>query len=286
MSAPLNQSPLQNFNKLTDAISLSEPTTKPLHSKIVPDDISLIVICAWMEATPKHIAKYSAYYRDTYPAASILILESKFPDVIYRTSKIQQSRLGPACDVVIDRRSQGKVLLHIFSNGGAHTASQLACALSSIAPSNSLSSPTKSRLFCAMVLDSCPGRLDFARGTKAMLASAPRSAIGRFVAFVFAYTVIFFMYFLKAHGVQDAVSFARAKLNDTELFALDTPRLYVYSQADEMIGWKDVQDHAEEARKKGYSDVLALPFVESRHCAHIVVDAKRYWGAVSDIIKH
>ena len=63
---------------------------------------------------------------------------------------------------------------------------------------------------------------------------------------------------------------------------MHTPRLYLYSQADEMVPWTEVEEHAEEARKAGL-DVRMERFEGSPHVAHARTDPERYWGAVKKV---
>ena len=65
-------------------------------------------------------------------------------------------------------------------------------------------------------------------------------------------------------------------------FSKHTPRLYLYSQADEMVPWTEVEEHAEEARKAGL-DVRMERFEGSPHVAHARSDPERYWGAVKKV---
>ena len=65
-------------------------------------------------------------------------------------------------------------------------------------------------------------------------------------------------------------------------FSKHTPRLYLYSQADEMVPWMEVEAHAEEARKAGL-DVRMERFGGSAHVAHVRTDPERYWGVVKKV---
>ena len=72
----------------------------------------------------------------------------------------------------------------------------------------------------------------------------------------------------------------RRGLNDEKLFATKVARLYVYSGKDEMIRWRDVEAHADEAQAKGYK-VEKVRYLDSVHAGHLFQDDGRYWGAVT-----
>lgn len=72
-----------------------------------------------------------------------------------------------------------------------------------------------------------------------------------------------------------------------------TPRLYFYSEADEHVDYRDVEDHLRRLRKaidadqwRGSLDEKSDPInvekfgLDSPHVMHVRTDAKRYWGAV------
>lgn len=75
-----------------------------------------------------------------------------------------------------------------------------------------------------------------------------------------------------------------------------TGRLYLYSKADEVVGWRDVERHVRLARKlmvkkkskKGGGDderqglVKAERFEKATHCALVMEDEERYWRAVRE----
>ena len=81
-------------------------------------------------------------------------------------------------------------------------------------------------------------------------------------------------------GKETIVDTARKGLNDPELFPTHAVRLYIYSTADEIIQWQDVEAHAKEAEAKGYK-VQKVKYLESGHAAHLLHDENRYWIAVT-----
>lgn len=88
----------------------------------------------------------------------------------------------------------------------------------------------------------------------------------------------------------------------------ETGRLYLYSKADEAVGWRDVERHIREARKlvkeravlankergrgRGRREevfeagveglVRAERFEKASHCALVMEDEERYWRAVRE----
>lgn len=64
--------------------------------------------------------------------------------------------------------------------------------------------------------------------------------------------------------------------NDTEL-----RRLYLYSEEDQLVYYKDLEQHAADAKKAGYS-VWLEKFDGTPHVAHARKYPERYWKMVRD----
>lgn len=148
----------------------------------------LIILCTWLGAARKHVAKYTALYRSIAPNARILLIESSFGNLtsaFFRQQRVV--KFAPAAAAVLNslaecepysrphpkesekghlddektnpqvRRSmcsssqvQPKILLHIFSNGGMNSATHLLHALRS-----RMDEPLALK---GILFDSCPGQ--------------------------------------------------------------------------------------------------------------------------------
>lgn len=259
------------FKKLSDSILFYQPSVEQAARAKYSHSPSLIVLCTWVSAQPKPIARYTDNYRRYFPDASILIVETSLYHMVFLTDKGHQNRLKIVTDIICNQN--GTVHLHGFSNGGAVTVSQLLFALPSSHRQN---------IFSALVLDSCPGRGTYGRTAKAMIFSLPKIPVVRLLGAVAVHTVLVILYVLDKLGFGNVISRARWRLNDESLFELKMPRLYIYSKVDEMVCSSDVHDHADEARKKGYERLNELVFDRSGHCAHIREDEDKYWKAVKE----
>lgn len=56
-------------------------------------------------------------------------------------------------------------------------------------------------------------------------------------------------------------------------------RVYVYSLADALTDYRDVEMHAADAKRKGFSVALEK-YERSAHVAHLRKDESRYWEIV------
>ncbi|KAK3715573.1 hypothetical protein LTR37_007061 [Vermiconidia calcicola] len=273
----MSQYGMDGFVQLSKIISLYHPPDTNGHALASSPDNTpgLIIICSWFAAATKHVAKYTTGYRQVFPTASILLIQTSLLETLFG------SDLSPACDF-LDSYMKGDpdttrpVLLHMFSNGGANTASWLATRLTK----------ADGRLpFDTLVFDSCPGAKDIVAITRAMSFSLPNQYLLRPIGFyvIFAAGLVYKL-FNDATGHEDPITRIRRDFNDTRVFSRYTPRLYLYSKKDILVKFQDVHDHAEDARAKGYATVHEEVFLKAPHCALVNEDEARYWNAVREHI--
>jgi hypothetical protein len=245
---------------------------------------SLVVLCTWMSAHRKHISKYTHQYRQQYPKADILVIESEVADLTYRTNSSQQIRLQPARDVLLSHASQHaqglgqrQAVLHIFSNGGSQCAIQLV---------NSLPENVRRQAFSAIIFDSCPGTATYQRTVQALAPSMSKSLLTKYLGTPILHAVVFLLYLVFfVTRAENAITKIRKQLNDHKLFSPDVPRLYIYSKADQLVPYQDVKSHIDDANVKGYGATSEVLFEASAHCAHAMVHKEQYWEAVAGLLK-
>lgn len=133
------------------------------------------------------------------------------------------------------------------------------------------------------IIDSAPGRGSWSRSHAAITAALPgRSyAVTRglgplvvhgLLACIFAYDAVL--------GKENNMAILCDAMNSKDLFDERVPRLYLYSRADEMVGWEEVERHADEAEALGWTSVARVRFEASAHAGHIRENAGKYWAAV------
>ena len=255
------------YDKVTsDAISTQIPTP------------SLIVLCSWMGAASRPISKYVTGYQALYPSAQILLLKNELVD-IFRPTPSHLSRLPPVLAVVRSNSStDGKILLHCFSNGGANIATHLA-----LLHNRRTGQPLP---VTAVILDSCPGLATGpADGVKGFMSAFPAhkfSAVVRFLVFCAAWVLMLILFGLqRLTGGEGIIPGLRRRLNDPELIPNGSTRSYIYSDTDELVLAMDVEAHATEAEAKGWQ-VRREKFVGTGHVAHAMKEPQRYWGVVEE----
>jgi hypothetical protein len=241
---------IEGFVKLSDNTAIYRPPDSNGHagpSANTSNEPSLIVLCSWMSAAPKHVAKYTQNYHRLYPKAEILWIESTLSGVwlgsdLTAAVEYLGSHMGKE-QSDIDRNLH-PVLLHMFSNGGARNATYLA---------TSLYEKLRSVPFHAVILDSCPGLGDVTAAANAMTFSLPSQWLIRTIGWYLLYAWMWtYVSLVITFGYEGIMPWIRRLLNDTDLFSTSSPRLYLYSHGDVLVAASDVHDHVEGAKQAGY----------------------------------
>ncbi len=253
-----------------DALTLSSTGATP----------TLILVLSWMAAPTRHVKSYLAEYRLRYPSSTIVHISTSLIDATVRPDVMRRRELKPVVDIITSEASrcspsQPRILLHLFSNGGAYTTSQLA-----IAYRRQTGCPLPA---AAVVLDSTPGKATFSLTLRAMkigLASTPLLARMLGTAAVTLGLAVYFL--LERLGVKNVIELARHILNNKNLISPKAPRLYIFSNSDELVLWQDVEAHSHQAEAKGIS-TRRLVFDKTGHVGHVRVRKDEYWSAVAEL---
>ena len=243
----------------------------------------LIIICSWLGAMPRYIAKYISMHQRIAPRARILLIESNIR-ILASPYIYQRAAIQPAVGVVRDSMLLAatafenpvppKILLHTFSNGGANSATQLLLALR-----KQVREPLP---LIGVILDSSPARVRYWRAHQAMVFSL--SPVSRIPGTFAVHGMLVALYAWMAMGNEDPAQLMRRTLLDDSALQPDKKDgaaqvCYLYSETDKMVHWQDVWDHAGNARLKGW-DVEEVMFEGTDHCAHLRKDELLYTQAV------
>ena len=267
--------PFPDMIKLSPSVYLYTPASK-VHTSGTSEP-RIIVLCAWMAAHPIHITKYIVGYQTLFPSSQILLIRSEVADIMYRSRAAIHRRIEPALTAIrsacSEEHSNPEILLHHFSNGGSQQS--IVLLQEYLAEFRQLF-PVHTR-----ILDSCPGRGNFHRSYLALAASFDRQpAYLRWISSIFILTILCVYWILIVPlGIRNPIQAIWQGLNDKSNIR-ETRRVYIYSDTDNMVHWQEVEDHAGEAKEKGF-DVQMEKFKGSGHAAHVRIGGgERYWNIV------
>jgi hypothetical protein len=266
VAKPLSDFQILGHNTYLYTAESYEPTRAPL-----------VLIFAWNAAAAKHIAKYTVAYKRLFPNGRFLLIQCNTRDM-YRKAKTYEKLLRPAMDVVKEHvKLGGEVLCHSFSNGGAN---QLAEFAKGWKRREGTSMPMR-----AQIMDSSPGKGEWVRSHAAIMFSLPQTFVWQWFGWLAVHLMIACIFtYDKVTGTEHKFFVMCRELNDPTLFDMRTPRVYLYSKADQMVGDDEVDEHADAAIAMG-RDVVKVRFENSPHAGHVREDESKYWGAVMDAWK-
>lgn len=121
MAGTRSQQSLGHFARLNQTVYIHQPKSNDSSR-----DPGLILLAAWMDASIRNVAKYTAGYEKLYPSARILVIMTSSTDVVFRSETANLNRVAPVLDILYSLPSDVKFLVHSFSNGGALTTSLIA----------------------------------------------------------------------------------------------------------------------------------------------------------------
>jgi hypothetical protein len=256
--------PLPTFTPLASQISLYTPSS--------PNAGELIILCGWLGAQRKHIAKYTSVYHTIAPNTRIVLIESSVRSIT-SSYPAQRRAILPAVEVVRSILAESsttnppKILLHTFSNGGPNAATQLLIVLR-----EQTSTPLP---LIGTICDSGPAAGEYWRNYNAMLLSLPQG-IWRIIGIPMIHFILLSLATSTAMGRFEKLEHTIRKTLIGEEYVCGTKKIcYVYSKTDQMTYWEDVVTHAEVARGLGWS-VDEWEVQGTEHCGHFRGNEKEY----------
>ncbi|KAL9618112.1 MAG: hypothetical protein Q9160_007119 [Pyrenula sp. 1 TL-2023] len=273
------QSLSAEFDCLGPGLYLQKNVATMHNSLSVDDQITspdYVLLFTWVDAHAQHILKYVQGYSRLYPDARLIVLTTSLKDMLFPSSVAEQAS-HKAIFQVLQSTPEASVLIHTFSNGGAYRVTQFFLAYWK---RFQLRFNAK-----AMILDSNPGKGTIRRTTAAVMYSLPKYWLVRLLGkYIVLAALILLRIVDKVFRRENVVTVIRRRLNDPRIVDVQIPRCYLYSKADDMVWWQDVEEHAFEAKQKGWH-VESVRFETSGHVNHPREDATKYWDAISTMWK-
>lgn len=280
-----------------------------------PSHPTTVVIYGWGDARPRHVAKYADGYRRLFPHARIVLVFSPILKALYQTLDARARSMLPVIEAVYPREealeekpageksqddandaptatgsttktastpARERVLLHVMSNTGGINFAATMYAYAKQAGAGSGHVFPHDMLVC----DSTPGSTNFLPNvgpwSRAMALGAARwfpwpFVVTQALAALFLGCLHGFGWLV---GATSAAEFSRRAANDPNFTDASAKRLYLYSKEDDIIHWEDIEEHAAEARQKGWN-VSAEVFDGTPHVGHMRGHPDQYWAAIS-----
>ncbi|KAJ8108230.1 hypothetical protein OPT61_g8319 [Boeremia exigua] len=232
----------------------------------------LVLLFAWNAAAAKHIAKYTASYQRLFPSSRIVLVRCYTSDMYTRSARYPDL-LRPALDIARQHLDAGgEALVHSFSNGGGNQVNEFAKAWVA-----KYSSKFPMRV---QIMDSSPTKGPWMKSHAAISAGLPRSWFWEWFGGLLVHLLLLASFMVNvARRKENKMVVLCREMNNEEIFDNRVPRVYLYSRADKMVGYEEVEEHAAIAKRKGW-DVTMVTFEKSAHCGHVREDEGKYWKAI------
>jgi hypothetical protein len=287
---PLSQSQRMTVTQAASPSNINAYTT--LYKSESHEPSELIILCTWLGAHKKHIAKYIALYEKLAPRTSILLIESAVGTITpaYSTQRQMMANAVTLVRNVAQAGTTSKILLHAFSNGGSNSASQLLQAYRELTD--------QAIPLHGMLIDSAPGKGEYWKSYNAIRSTLPRSRVWNILGPAIAHAIPLWMYTGAWLGfyptfeqliwdtILDERLWRGSVLGNGDGEAENRRKIaYLWGKMDRVICWEDIVQHSQEARNKMWH-VRSEEFAGSGHCEHFRMHADQYEGVVRDVWMH
>jgi hypothetical protein len=260
---------LSFMSKLADNVYLYTPSQVSTGSTSSP---KLIVVFSWMDARDLHIVKYITQHQATFPESQILLVKCNQIQFLWEPAGKRNAKVAvPVIRAAVPPNSQPpELLFHVFSNGGSGMLHRVRNAYRDATGEDLPPHYT--------VFDSCPGNASYSRAVTAFTTGIkPRWLRWIWTPFIHLYLLWYFLATKMPGAKPDVLSLINTAHNVNT--GREIRRAYIYSEADALIDWKYVEEHAEEAKQKGFN-VRLEKFNGTAHVTHARGDPPRYWSIV------
>lgn len=300
------EAPLASFERVSKIAYLYRPNADRnpsgtlvsgggISTSISPSSPRLILVGGWMDAREPHLAKYTAKLQFLYPDSPILLIRSfayhftgsRFPTEIEPAIPLIRSLVssedhgvgagGGGGGEQQPKGQKPQMLVHLFSNGGSAMLRFLYEAYArSARPGEPARLPAHVTVF-----DSAPGRFSWRRSVTAFTLPFLRANIlvRAFWRAVINALCAFYWVLHVPWGRPGFLDQTWAVHNERATNAAEVRRVYIYSEEDQLVEYRDVEEHAAVGRQRGFEARLEK-FKGTAHVAHARGDEERYWSIV------
>ncbi|XP_002741414.1 transmembrane protein 53-like [Saccoglossus kowalevskii] len=242
----------------------------------------VVILLGWTGCQNKHLAKYSAIYqqRRLTTIRYTLPIENEF----LRQHKVKEIAVK-LLELLVDLGLENNIIFfHVFSNAGVFLYHSITEVLNSPIElhDSSHTDQTFNRLVAGMqvggvVFDSSPTTATSLTAGKLIASGAPYNT---FIRYTFAFFYAIGMWFLVllafcipvlARCIAPYSTFYTSLQNERGRY----PQLFLYSKADSIVDFKDIERFAELRKKMGVP-VRKVCWEDSAHCCHLVSHREEY----------
>lgn len=140
----------------------------------------------------------------------------------------------------------------------------------------------------AIILDSVPGANDYSSMIRTFTAHVHTPLVKLLLRGPL--TLVYIIYFVVNYGLmlnERLIPALHKHLRQPAIIPqpsdICAPRLYIYSDSDQMVPCDAVERHLDVLNKDGLTLVMTEKYHGSDHVSHMKADSDRYWSAVEEV---
>lgn len=277
---------LPGFTSLSDQVLVREgEPSDPSTAAATAHHPEVVVIYGWGDVIPKHIVKFSDGFRAIYPHSKQIVVFAPISRAMGSSLEIRTKFMEPVVREIFpngpdEPGAPKKILLHAMSNTGAiNYASTLNYF------KEQYGKPFPHQLIS---MDSTPGSTvltwdNLVRWSRAMAIGTAGWFPWPFVVTQSIWGVFLLLNRLKemALGHLHPGEWSRRHVMEETWETKSALKLYMYSKADDLIAWEDVEIHAAQSRERGYETDVEV-FEGSGHVGHMRAHPEKYWKSIQE----
>ncbi|KAI8619874.1 hypothetical protein BC830DRAFT_1102053 [Chytriomyces sp. MP71] len=237
------------------------------------------LLFGWVDSKVQYVRKYADWYRSRGYTVHIVLCDRSILGVNGPAAQepfevLVQDLTAHGLITPLDQESKNKAVIHSFSNGGPVQLRNLLLHL------HSQGKKLRTR---AVILDSGPGYATASSGSGFMTAGI-KNSYARYAArsvLYGAFAMYTSVFSLESHYVNLAAPIVVSQKNvEGNLMG---PRLFLYSDVDEIVPVVEVKRRIEECKAEGIP-VDEMMFQGSPHVKHAMTFSEEYWGKVEKFL--
>lgn len=284
---PRKQPSIEGFKGLSDQVFVRDGDEQVGVDGLAGPDI--VAIYGWGDCLPQHVAKYADGFRAIFPRAKQVVVLSPIAKAMFTSREQRRGHMTPLVDYLFGSpdsttknagvaQSGSKILMHAMSNTGAiNFAATLDAYLERF---------KRAMPHTLLVMDSTPGGTNLTWANLKRWSRAMALGTAKWFPWPFVVTQSIWGFFLLLNTLflwlrrrQHAGAWSRIAANQETFATKNARKLYIYSKEDDLIGYKDIVDHAADSEKLGY-EVDTKEFHGSGHVGHMRMHPEEYWAAI------
>ncbi|KAL3867876.1 hypothetical protein ACJMK2_040722 [Sinanodonta woodiana] len=241
----------------------------------------VVLLLGWLGCEEKHLAKYS----DIYEKRGCITIRYIAPkEITFFKTELLPAVASKLLDLLQDYSLEDNpIFFHIFSNNGSYVYTNILKVLHEDKEQKLAKLQVKGVMF-----DSAPGQRRLHQAARAFAIFAPSNFMMKILMVIGVYMYLFWTglkcMFIKLYNPKSLMDSPHYVYENLLNDSYHWPQLYLYSEADKIIPYQDIDKMIEYRRSLGVR-VDSVRWNDTAHVSHLMVHREAYMQACIEFIK-